>query len=42
MGCAITAAKIYLAQRKIDKIHSSSSGGYRENVQIHIEEDFDG
>ncbi len=42
MGCGITAAKIYLAQRKIDKINSSRSGGYRENVQIHIEEDFDG
>ncbi len=41
MGCAITAAKIYLAQRKIDKIHSNRSGGYRENVQIHIEEDLD-
>jgi len=40
-GCAITAAKIYIAQRKIDKINSSRSGGFRENVQIHIEEDFD-
>ncbi len=40
-GCAITAAKIYLAQRKIDKMNSGRGEGFRENVRIHIEEDFD-
>ena len=38
IGCAITAVKIFLAQRKIDKINSDFSEPYRENVQIHIEE----
>ena len=41
LGCAGTAVKIFLAQRKIDKIHRKQSGDYRENVQIHIEEDLD-
>jgi hypothetical protein len=30
-----------LAQRKLDKINSDDSSGYRENVQIHIEEHYD-
>jgi hypothetical protein len=38
VGCGITAVKIFLAQRKLDKISSEDSQGYRENVQIHIEE----
>ena len=38
IGCAITAIKIFLAQRKLDKINSDFSEPYRENVQIHIEE----
>ena len=38
VGCGITAVKIFWAQRKIDKINSGDSPGYRENVQIHIEE----
>jgi len=38
-GCAGTALKIYLAQRHIDKITSDDvSTGYRENVQIHLED----
>lgn len=40
-GCAVTAIKIFWAQRKIDKMHSNSSQEYRENVQIHIDEHFD-
>lgn len=40
-GCLITAVKIFLAQRKIDKITSDDSEAYRKNVQIRIEEDFD-
>jgi cobalamin biosynthesis protein CobD/CbiB len=37
-GCLIIAVKIFLAQRKLDKISSEDSEGYRENVHIHIEE----
>jgi hypothetical protein len=37
-GCAVTGLKIFLVQRRIDKINSDDSQGYRENVQIHIEE----
>ena len=40
-GCAGTAIKIYLAQRRIDKFHSDESGDYRENVRIRIEDDYD-
>lgn len=45
IGCGITAVKIFWAQRKLDKkldkINSDDSQGYRENVQIHIEEHYD-
>jgi len=37
-GCAITAVKIFLAQREFDKAASGGSPPYRENVQVHIEE----
>ncbi len=39
LGCGITAVKIFLAQRKLDKM-SSEDGitGYRRNVRIHPEE----
>ena len=37
LGCGITAVKIFWAQHKLDKMSSSDSQGYRENVQIHIE-----
>lgn len=40
-GCVGTAIKIFLAQRQLNKINSDDSQGYRENVQIHIEEDYD-
>jgi len=36
--CAIIAVKIFLAQRKLDKINSEGSDDYRTNVRIHIEE----
>ncbi len=39
-GCVGTAVKIFLAQRRIDKINSGDSQGYRENVRIHIEDDY--
>jgi hypothetical protein len=40
-GCVGTAIKIFLSQRQINKINSDDSTGYRENVRIHIEEDYD-
>ena len=40
-GCVGTAIKIFLAQRQINKINSDDSAGYRENVRIHIEDDYD-
>ena len=40
-GCTITAVKIFLAQRQLDKAASGRSSPYRENVQIHIEERHD-
>jgi hypothetical protein len=41
IGCALTAVKIFWAQRKLDKITSDDSPDYRENVRIHIEEHYD-
>jgi hypothetical protein len=41
VGCAVTAAKILLAQRRFKKAGRDDSGLYRENVQIHIEERYD-
>lgn len=40
-GCGVTAIKIFLAQRQLNKINSDDSQSYRENVQIHIEEHYD-
>jgi len=39
--CGITALKIFLAQRKLDKLDSDESQRYRRNVQIHTEEYYD-
>jgi len=41
ISCGITGIKIFLAQRKIDKLSSDDSNAYRKNVQIHIEEDYE-
>jgi len=38
VGCAITAVKIFWAQRKLDKTTSDDFHPYRENVRIHIED----
>ncbi len=40
-GCGITAVKIFLAQRKLDRLNSDDSQGHRKNVQIHTEEHYD-
>lgn len=39
-GCLVTAVKIFLAQRRLNKLNTDESEGYRENVRIHIEEDY--
>ena len=36
VGCGITAFKIFLFQRKLDRVDQSEP--YRDNVRIHIEE----
>jgi len=41
IGCGITAVKIFLAQRELNKISSDDSEKYRKNVQIHSEEYYD-
>ncbi len=40
-GCGITAVKIFLAQRKLDRLNSDDSQGHRKNVQIRAEEHYD-
>ena len=40
-GCVGTAIKIFLTQRQIDKINSGDAEVYRENVRIHIEDDYE-
>ena len=35
LGCAITAVKIFLAQKKLEKMASDDSQEYRKNVRIH-------
>jgi hypothetical protein len=40
-GCVGSAVKIFLARRQINKINSDGSEGYRENVRIHIEDDYE-
>jgi hypothetical protein len=37
-GCLVTAAKIFLAQRRLDKLNRPDAD-YRQNVRIHIDED---
>jgi len=41
VGCGVTAIKIFVTQRRLDKLNSDGSAGKRENVQIHIEEHYD-
>lgn len=40
-GCALTAVKIYLAQRAMDRSTPPDSTVYRENVRIHTRDGFD-
>ena len=41
IGCGVTAIKIFWTLRKLDKINSGDSKGYRKNVRIHTEEYYD-
>jgi len=41
IGSCVTAVKIFLAQKKLDKMSSEDPSDYRENVRIHIEEHYD-
>jgi len=41
LGCGITAVKIFLVQRQLDKINSGDSQSYRKNVRIYTEEHCD-
>jgi hypothetical protein len=41
VGCAVTAGKIFSAQRRLQRMSRDDSGAYRENVEIHIEEHYD-
>ena len=39
-ACSVTALKIFLAQRKLDKFSADDSDAYRKNVRIHIEDHY--
>jgi len=41
IGCAATATKIFLAQKRIERMSRGDEDAYRKNVQIHIEDNFD-
>lgn len=41
LGCAITALKIYLAQRRLSRPESPPAQVYRDNVRIHAQNPFD-
>ncbi|MCP4261485.1 MAG: hypothetical protein GY774_28880 [Planctomycetes bacterium] len=42
LGCGATAIKIFLAQRKLDKMDpDDGTMDYRKNVQIHSEESYE-
>ncbi len=41
VGSCITGVKVFLAQRRLDKMNSTDSDLYRKNVQIHFEEHYD-
>ncbi len=42
LGCGVTAVKIFLVQRKLDKMNpDDGTTDYRRNVQIHSEESYE-
>ncbi len=40
-GCALTAAKILWASRRIDRLNADDLDVYRKNVRIHVGEHYD-
>ncbi len=40
-GCALTAAKILWASRRIDRLNAEDLDVYRKNVRIHVGEHYD-
>ena len=40
LGCTITALKIFLTSKRIDKLNNNSDD-YRKNVRVHTEEYYD-
>jgi hypothetical protein len=42
IGCGVTAIRIFLAQRKLDKMDSEDGTmEFRKNVRIHVEDPFE-
>ena len=41
VGCAVTAVKIFIAQRKMDKFTSEKEADYRKNVHVRIDDRFE-
>ncbi len=41
LGCALTAAKILWASRRIDRLNAEDLDVYRKNVRIHVGEHYD-
>jgi len=41
IGCTATATKIFLAQRRIERMSRGDEDAYRRNVQIRVEDEYD-
>ncbi len=41
VGCAVTAVKIFWAQRRIDRVNADDLDACRKNVRIHTGEHYD-
>ena len=41
LGCALTAAKIFWASRRINRLNDNDLDAYRKNVRIHVGEPYD-
>jgi hypothetical protein len=41
VGCGLTAAKIFWAQRRLDQMTSDETDVYRKNVRIHVQDRHD-
>jgi hypothetical protein len=41
LGCAVTAFKVFMVHRHLDRASRDGPDAHRENVQIHIEDHYD-